>query len=42
MVDGIIDSMEMGMGVLWELVMHREAPCSAAHGVTKSQILLSN
>ena len=42
MVDGITDLMGISLSKLWELVMHREAPCSAAHGVTKSQILLSN
>ena len=41
-LDGITDTMDMGLGGLWELVIYREAWGAVVHRVAKSRTRLSN
>ena len=41
-LDGILDSMDMSSSKLWEIVKDRDAWHAADHGVTRSQMQLSN
>ena len=41
-LDGITDSVDMGLSELWDFVMDREAWCAVTHGVTNSQTRLND
>ena len=41
-LDGVTNSMDMGLGGFWELVMEMEAWSAAVHGITKSRTQLSD
>ena len=41
-LDGITDSMDVGLGELREIVKYREAPSAAVHGVSKNRTQLSD